>query len=85
MKNKKKPTLWILAALLLGIICGLIGHWLLPDGPREAAVSTNVLGNAIATAVIGRHHDTASTSQTIPPAVPDSGLSPSPAAQIPVH
>ncbi|MEV7634412.1 dicarboxylate/amino acid:cation symporter [Microbacterium sp. NPDC089318] len=36
---KNKTTLWILAALLLGTISGLICHWLLPEGPRQGLVT----------------------------------------------
>jgi Na+/H+-dicarboxylate symporter len=36
---KNKSTMWILAALVFGIVSGLVFHWLLPDGPRESVVS----------------------------------------------
>lgn len=36
---KNKSTMWILAALVFGIISGLLFHWLLPDASRESVVS----------------------------------------------
>jgi hypothetical protein len=35
---KSKSTKWILAALLLDIISGLMCHWLLPEDVRESVV-----------------------------------------------
>ena len=32
---KNKSTMWILAALLFGIISGLVFHWLLPQTPAN--------------------------------------------------
>ena len=36
---KNKTTAWILAALIIGIAGGLLGHWLLPEGPRNGLVT----------------------------------------------
>ena len=36
---KNKSTMWILAALVFGILSGLLFHWLLPDATRESVVS----------------------------------------------
>jgi Na+/H+-dicarboxylate symporter len=36
---KNKTTAWILGALILGIAGGLLGHWLLPEGPRNGLVT----------------------------------------------
>jgi Na+/H+-dicarboxylate symporter len=36
---KNKTTAWILAALIIGIVGGLLGHWLLPEGPRSGLVT----------------------------------------------
>jgi len=36
---KNKSTMWILAALLFGIISGLVCHWLLAEDARESLVA----------------------------------------------
>ena len=36
---KNKSTMWILAALLFGIISGLVCHWLLAADARESLVA----------------------------------------------
>jgi Na+/H+-dicarboxylate symporter len=36
---KNKTTVWILAALVLGIAGGLLCHWLLPEVPRTGLVT----------------------------------------------
>ena len=36
---KNKSTMWILASLLMGIISGLVFHWLLPVDVRDSLVA----------------------------------------------